>query len=134
MKRWKYVVIAAVVIGLIVAVVQWGRQPVELPVDKSQYVEANWDEIERDLEANLLKPVYVRGVVEYVDELSSGEYLLLIVDPTGGPFEIDTSGGDERKVKFQCRKLREGDRVIVWGYVWRSDTQPVIRALLIEKK
>ena len=136
MKR-KYIVIAVaaiLVIGSIVAGVWWLNQPA-LKYDKSDAVEANWSDLVKYPDLYFMQDVYVYGTISnlwYIED----HYEFYLYGRDGHIYEVTTSSGYRKWVNSACRKLSDGDKVIVWGYVnqLHPDPFPEISACAIEKK
>lgn len=136
MKR-KYIVItvaAILVIGLIVAGVWWGSQPA-LKYDKSDAVEANWSDLVKYPDLYFMKDVYVYGTISnlwYIED----HYEFYLYGRDGHIYKVDTNSPWQEWVNSACRKLSDGDKVIVWGYVdeLHPNPFPEISACAIEKK
>lgn len=133
MKRWKYVLIAAVVIGLIVVGVWWLSQP-GLKYDKSDAVEANWSALVLLPDLYFMDDVYVYGTISdlwYIED----HYEFYLYGRDGHIYKVTTNSPWRKWVNSACRKLSDGDKVVVWGYVNElyPDPFPSIAACVIEK-
>ena len=132
MKRLKYILIAALVVGLIVAGVWWLNQPV-LPFDKAAAVEANFDELFFYPEENWMKAVYVEGKVTSLWVYADGNCEFTVKDSDGYLFAVSTDSAYQRWVQPKARKLSEGDFVKVWGYFRGNNLLPELGACVIER-
>ena len=150
MKRLKYVLIAAVVIGLIVAGAGCLGQPAKPESEEVDYygqclanaVRAEGDKIYVEYEDApgyyLNKAVFVEGTIKDSWSTLGDNCEFVVVDEDEWPWWVDTLGLCPG-VESNCWWVSKGDKVKVWGYIMIKLVEddewiPEIVACEIEKR